>query len=272
MRKLITFSAFLLFSISIFSQNLLDQYEGVKSITFIEHRGKTEKKERKISKTLIFDKSGILSNVKFKSYETKYQSKDGKLIMKRTDVENCTQSYEITILEDEHILRSTDISKGQSGCPFAPDYPVFGGLNFDTLFQDIEQIIPKKGKEYYMLVRKFSKEKNSRLDLSYIGSFRSNSLKLSTITERLILDDGLVLVRIYARSNTKILLQEQKVEDKHGAYITTLDKNFLFTDSQGAQPRYDYEYDAKGNWIRRTPKIMKEGRIWYDERKITYHQ
>lgn len=260
------------FTTVIFAQNfLLEETKGIRSIAYITHKGNTGAVKTTINKTFEYHPSGLISKVKYKTSASTYEESEGTLIYKNANTPNCILKHEIIKNEKEYILKTSEVpppNNQKSECSYSPEYPVFGNEKFDSLFQDVEITLPKMGRVHYVMKRRFLEE-GGFMDISYVKNY--GKLKLSIIKKHTFLNDELVLVQLFARSGSNIYLEEQKVEDKHGSYIKKIKTKEVYQPSENAVSNYDYEYDEKGNWIKKSSKFPKEGKVYFEERKILYY-
>ncbi len=252
--------------------------EGVRYIKQTEHSGKEGAVSAKPKSEKYYDEQGRLTRLQYRAdnYST-YTYPDEQTVVEDNVMNNYTTTYTISKNNQrtEIRLKRTPRAEGETVFVNSPPEPMISTVTVDcdSLFQDIPRSKPaKEGLDHILIIDEF--EDGSRQLLAYFKHMRYGTMILNRITTYTPLEnnEGLSVKRSYYAKRKNAYLTRQLIENEYGHRVQSL-KDYPFYRPTGEElaPRYEYELDEKGNWIKQTNVKMEEGKVWYMEQQIQYY-
>lgn len=264
--------------------SFFEKQRGVKTIKHTKRAGDVKKPQFFYKSKEFFDEEGRLLKVHKgpKSEENYYYKSD--TIIRTSTVADRTNAWFYFSKEEGNITYHKSgkyYGKGYWGDVKGEeistnwDYPISGTLIYNDSFPDVERRLDLVDDFYSsMLISEYKNDSLIYFGLNYDLAKDSSEYLLSAI----FLDEKIQekflfkqIFRIEIKGNKNIILNYQALLDEEKTSIKFLDRNKLFRTELEIQPVYKYEYDKKGNWLKRILVNPKPNRMEESYREFEYY-
>lgn len=262
--------------------NFFEKQKGVKRIKHTKRAGDTKKPQFFYESEEFFDEEGSLIRVhRGPKSEINYIYQNDTIIQVST-VADCSSAWfyhsQVAGNKTYHSNgRYLGINYWGATCDQydAIDYPIEGTLNFNDTFPNVIRSL-ELVEEFYktISIAEYYNDSSNILVYNYDLFKDSSQYKLSSISRQIKIYEEHILVqilRIEKDGERNIILTYQAIKDEQGTYTDFLDKNKLFKPPNKIDPKYKYDFDEKGNWIKRTLINPKPNRMEESYREYEYY-
>lgn len=261
--------------------SFFEKQKGVKSIKHTMRSGSVESPQFSYRRQQFFDEEGNLIRVHRgpKSVDN-YLHRNDTIIRVSTDAD-CTMAwfyYSKTIGNITYSKNGNYFGKGYwgSSCGNIPsdfDFPIDGTIIYNDSFSNVIRTHDLVDDFYNSIsISEYKDDSSIFLVYNYELTKDSSQYELSWINmDKKIQDEfiHILVFRIEEEGERNIILNYQVVEDKQGSLQEGLFKERLYQPKDKIDPIYKYDFDERGNWIKRTlnhhdPKRMEESYREYE--------
>lgn len=155
------------------------------------------------------------------------------------------------------------------------DFPIDGTLSFNDSFPDVLRTLDLVDDFYKTIsISEYKKDSLIHLIFNYELAKDSSHYELSWINMDQNIEGNHTLVQVFRidkNGGGDIILNYQAIKDQQGSYTRFLDKNKLYQLEDKIVPRYKYEFDERGNWIKRILINPKRNRMEESYREYGYY-
>ncbi len=262
--------------------SFFEKQKGVKSIKHTKRAGNAKRPQFFYGSKEFFDEDGHLIRVhRGPKSEVNYIYRNDTIIQVSTVADCRSAWFYHNQVEGNKTYSSNGKYLGKdywgSACDKydAINYPIEGNLNFKDSFPNAVRTL-NLVEEFYktISIAEYNNDSSHTLVYNYDLNKDSSFYELSSISRQIKIYEEHILVqilRLEKDGERNIILTYQAIKDEQGTYTNFLDKNKLYQHPNKIDPKYKYDFDEKGNWIKRTLIDPMEGRMEESYREYEYY-